>query len=70
MYHILFMVRRDVGDVVPPRDHFGISGVAEDRVEPVDELFGVVFGELWRGLRHEWREKQNGGDADRLHFWR
>ena len=38
------MVRRDVGDVVPPRDHFGISGVAEDRVEPVDELFGVVFG--------------------------
>ena len=40
------MVRRDVGDVVPPRDHFGISGVAEDRVEPVDELFGVVFGEL------------------------
>lgn len=65
-YHFFFMFRGDVSDVVPPGDHFCVSGVAEDGVERFDELSSVVFGELRRHRRRH--QQKNGEKADQLHF--
>ena len=65
-HHFFFMLRRDVSDVVPPGDHLGVSSVAENGVQRVDELSSIVFGQLRRRGRRG--QEKNGEKADRRHL--